>query len=554
MTASTTTVSPPSTSASPATAPRLVLVGLIVAISMTTIDQTIVSLASPTLQSGLGISGSAVEWAINAYLLAAAASFPLAGRLADVLGYRRMMLSGILVFALASASCGLTPSGSHADIWLITARTIQGIGSALMFPAAIGLLVGTTDPSRRARSMAAFFAISGAMTAIGPMAGAVLIPWSWRSIFFINLPLAVFSIVLLFASTPRGGGSREPIDWLGGSLAAATMFLLVLPLQRGNDWGWTSAATLGCFAGAVVFLIVFVLVERRTEHPVLKIAVFGSRAFVVSTSGSLLGAVCFIPIMFFGSVYGQLSLRLSLIDSSLLLLKFFLGFMLAAQLGARIFERRGIRPVFAAAGLLGAAGFGWLAHTATDIASAASGSWLDQQTFALVLAGASVGLMFSPAATDMVNRAIGASYGEVTAITQTMKNFGGALGIAAFSSLATHRFADQLITGLAPFGVNAQTARQLSTSVTSSSQDHAAQSRLAAVPPQVQEKILDIVRHSYAVAVQGVFWTMGAVMLGLCMLAVLYPRHPSGDKDAQELSPDERSDTPQPSAAGSLDV
>lgn len=109
---------------------------------------------------------------MNAYLLAAAAAFPLAGRLADVIGYRRMMIAGIIVFALASAACGATPTGSHADAWLVTARIVQGAGSALMFPSAIGLLVGTTSPARRARSMAAFFAISGAMTAIGPLAGA----------------------------------------------------------------------------------------------------------------------------------------------------------------------------------------------------------------------------------------------------------------------------------------------------------------------------------------------------------------------------------------------
>ncbi len=149
----------------------LVLTAMIFAVAMTFIDQTIVSIAAPTVQHDLGLSSSGMQWAINAYLLALAALFAFGGRLSDTVGHRTMVTVGVIIFAVASALCGLTPRGGAAEAWIVTFRAVQGVGGALMFPAAIAIVVATFDPRSRGRALALFFGIAGGLTAIGPIAG-----------------------------------------------------------------------------------------------------------------------------------------------------------------------------------------------------------------------------------------------------------------------------------------------------------------------------------------------------------------------------------------------
>jgi MFS family permease len=157
----------------------LILTAMIFAVAMTFIDQTIVSIAAPTIQHALGLSSSGTQWAINAYLLTLAALFAFGGRLADIAGHRRMVVLGVIIFAGASALCGATPSGGAAEAWLVTFRALQGVGGAIMFPAAIAIVVVTFDLHSRGRALALFFGIAGALTAIGPIAGGYLIEWTW---------------------------------------------------------------------------------------------------------------------------------------------------------------------------------------------------------------------------------------------------------------------------------------------------------------------------------------------------------------------------------------
>lgn len=494
--------------------------GLVLAVSMTTIDQTIVSLAAPTVQTSLGLSAAAVEWMVNAYLLAAAAVFPMAGRLADVLGYRRVMLVGIIVFAAASAACGLTSVGTYSAAWVITARVVQGVGSALMFPAAVGMLLDTSTPEHRTMVQARFFALTGAMTAVGPVLGGYLVAWSWRSVFFINLPIAVAAFLILLGSAPRTQQSRgKGVDPFGGFLVAATMVAVVLPLQHGGQWGWTSAWTIGCLVLALLLLLLFIRHESLCEIPVMRLRVFRSRRFTIVTLASLLASVSFVPIMYFLSVYGQLSLALTLGGTSILILKFFIGFLIASQIGARRFDRVGARSVVAIGGAVSAVGFLLLSRTATSMVASGGSHTGVLQALGLVLAGGGIGFMFSPAATDMVNRAIGATYGEVTALTQTMKNLGGALGMAFFSSVASSGFAKALVEGLSPFGVSqADVASLVGSGARTGS------SMPSGLDAAHQQQILQIVRASYASGVSRVFLWMALVGVLLALVGLMYPR------------------------------
>jgi chemotaxis protein CheY-P-specific phosphatase CheC len=254
----------------------------------------------------------------------------------------------------------------------------------------------------------------------------------------------------------------------------------------------------------------------------MNVNVFRNLRFSLSALASLIASVVFIPVMFFLSVYGQLSLNLSVANASLLILYFFIGFMIAAQLGAKRFGRRGIRSVFIVSGILTIIGFSGIASAVTAVQSGVpvrAGSL----NVMIGLAGAGVGYMFSPAATDMVNRAINASYGEVTALSQLLKNFGGALGMAVLSAVSSSMFADKLFSGLHGYGVSRSDAQNIANSVGSGSGSHSS-SQLSSLPEQIQTQIMNIVRASYATAAGRVFTVMACAGVLFIIIALLYPR------------------------------
>src|SRR5580692_9341687 len=297
----------------------LILAAMIFAVAMTFIDQTIVSIAAPQIQHDLGLSSSGMQWAINAYLLALAAFFAYGGRLGDIVGHRKMVVLGVIIFAGASALCGATPRGSAAEAWLVAFRAVQGLGGAIMFPAAIAIVVVTFDLRSRGRALALFFGIAGALTAIGPIAGGYLIQWTWRSIFWINIPMA---------------------------LIIAGVGLSVFGFQQSALWGWGNPAIWASIAVGVVLLIVFFAVERRTASPLINVRIFNNQAFLVENIVLGVASMAFIPVFFFAATYGQIALAEKATTSSLIILYFFLGFVVCAQIGGRMLDRIGAkRPV-----------------------------------------------------------------------------------------------------------------------------------------------------------------------------------------------------------------
>jgi len=529
-----------------------VLAGLIAAVSMTTVDQTIVSVSSQTIASGLGLDSPGIEWVVNAYLLAAAAAFPLGGKMADAWGYRRIMLAGIALFSAGSALCGATPAGL-AQPWIVAARVVQGVGAALMFPAAVGILIASSKERDRAKSMALFFAITGAMTAIGPVAGSWLVQYSWRYIFFVNLPLALIASGLVIVGArdveravgageiERAAGARDgegvvgagsvnaadfrdekpadrAIDWAGAAIAALAMGLLILPLKKGGDVGWADPRILASFGGSLALFLCFFLLERRTARPVVDVGAFANRAFTLSALATLVASAVFIPLMYFVSVYGQLSLGLTVGRASGLILAFFVGFLAASQFGARIFDKRGIAAVVLIGGAVAAIGFFLLWRRAGGLASGLPAA--GDLTWQLGCAGAGIGFMFSPAATDMVNRAAESAYGETTSISQSMKNLGGALGMAVFASVSVSKFADAVYRGLGGFGITRERASELAAKITSGH----AQSGRAPGGGSVKRAVIDAVRKAYAEAAGSVFLAMAIACALLIVIALLYPR------------------------------
>jgi EmrB/QacA subfamily drug resistance transporter len=408
--------------------PRLVLVAMIFAVAMMFIDQTIVTLAIPDLQKDLSLSATGTQWIVNGYLLSLAALFMLGGKLADVLGHTRMLVVGVTGFAAASALCGATPDGSLGEAWIISFRVLQGAFAALMFPAALAIVVRAFPQHERGRALAAFFGITGALTAVGPLAGGYLTEWTWRAIFWINIPVALIALILTAKAKPANDRQDAPIDYRGAVLITAAMGLVVLGLQQAGTWGWTSAWTIGSIAVGALLLVAFVVYELRKTEPLIQVRLFSQRAFAADNAVLLLMSAVFVPFFFFASVYAQVSLGYSATEAGVLLLVFFGGFATAAQLGGRITDKRGARPAILIGCVLSAVGFYVWGEKVTGLS-------FGDQWMAIAVAGAGLGLVLGPVSTDALNRAPGAAYGEVTGITQTVRNLGASLGLAVMGSL-----------------------------------------------------------------------------------------------------------------------
>src|SRR6476659_6473887 len=232
---------------------------MVFAVPMTFIDQTIVAIAIPSLQKDLSLSATGSQWIINGYLLALSALFAFGGKLGDVLGRRRMVVIGVLGFAITSACCGFTPTGSIAQAWIITFRVLQGAAAALLFPAAVAIVVASFPLQERGKAMAIFFGISGGLTAIGPAAGGYLTQWTGRAMFWINIPVAVLAVVLTLMAGIHSAPRRDRIDWRGAALVAAGMALSVYGFEQASSWGWGDGKTWACIVGGLIILVVFVL-------------------------------------------------------------------------------------------------------------------------------------------------------------------------------------------------------------------------------------------------------------------------------------------------------
>ncbi len=485
---------------------NLVLAAMVFAVAMTFIDQTIVAIAIPKIQQELSLSPTGSQWVINGYLLALSALFAFGGKLGDVLGRRRMVLTGVAGFAIASAACGLTPKGAIAETWIIFWRVVQGATAALLFPAAVAIVVASFPLRQRGRAMAIFFGISGGLTAIGPIAGGFLTQWTWRSIFWINIPVAIIALVLTRISCPDDLPQPQKLDYRGTAMITGGMALVILGLEQSSVWGWSSVTTWACIVIGLLLMVVFVRYELRIARPLLRLQIFLDRAFATDTVVLALMSIVFVPFFFFGSVYAQVALGKSSSQAGEYILWFFVGFVIAAQVGGRILDRRGARPAVVFGAALGAVGFLLLAGKLTDLS-------LGAQRLDIAIAGAGLGLMLGPASTDAVNRAPSTSYSEVTGITQTARNFGASLGLAVLGAILITRNDTNVTAALTRHGVPSGVAHRVAASFGGSGPGAGAgRGQPAALVHDVQ--------LAFAHSTQTVFYIMAGVLIATFVVAL----------------------------------
>ncbi|MCM2430744.1 MFS transporter [Streptomyces sp. RKAG337] len=503
---------------------NLVLTAMIFAVAMTFIDQTIVSIAVPEIQSELGLTSTGVQWAVNAYLLSLAALFAFGGRLADTVGHRKMVVLGVIIFAGASAMCGLTPKGGAAQAWIVVFRALQGAGGAIMFPAALAIVVQTFPLRERGRALALFFGIAGGLTAIGPILGGYLTEWTWRAIFWVNIPVALIALLLILWSRPQTEHRPAPMDYRGLVLIASGVALSVFGFQQAPIWGWGNPGIWLCIAGGAALLVIFVQVERVTESPLMQVRIFRIRAFLVENLVLGISMLVFVPVFFFASEYAQISLGESSQQTGLYLLYFFLGFAVAAQIGGRMLDRGGAKRPVVLGCVLAAVGFYWWAGKVVDL-------HFGSQVWSVVLAGAGMGFMLGPASTDAVNRASRLSYGEATGITQTVRNYAASLGLAILGTTQVSQFRSRITSSLVAQGTPHDQATALATKYSQSQGPGT-----GTIPA--------FIRLDFAYAIRTVLYCMSGIMAVAAVVAILGLQRGLQHDPDEDVAATESSTTP----------
>ncbi|KND58194.1 hypothetical protein BSCH_01142 [Candidatus Paraburkholderia schumanniana] len=257
---------------------RLALSATILGSSMAMIDGSVVNVALPAIQGELGASIAAMQWVVNAYLLFLGALVLVGGSMGDKLGRRKVFIAGIVIFTMASAGGGFAPGMS----WLIAARAVQGVGAALLVPSSLAIIGAVFDGEARGRAIGTWAGVGAITSSVGPAAGGWLVDaFSWRAIFFLNLPLAAATIALAVSSVPDSHKSDAPhtLDWPGAASAAAGLAALTYGLTEAPARGFGDARVLGMIGIGVLLLAVFLMIETKSRNPMVPLDVFRSRDF-----------------------------------------------------------------------------------------------------------------------------------------------------------------------------------------------------------------------------------------------------------------------------------
>jgi EmrB/QacA subfamily drug resistance transporter len=397
-----------------------------VAVFMAFLDVTIVNVAFPSIERAFpDTSAAGLSWVLNAYNIAFAAVLVPAGRLADLLGRRRMFFAGMAIFLAASAACGLAPSVGV----LIGARAIQALGAALLVPTSLALLLPEFPPRRRATATALWGAVGAVAAATGPSLGGVLIDWTdWRLVFFVNLLFGAAALVparrlLREARDPNRGAIP---DALGIVLLAGAIGALSLAIVEAPGWGWGGARILGAFAAAAALGAAFIRRSATHHHPVLELHLFRTRSFAVACLGVGVFALGFYALLLSNILFLTSGWHDSILRAGFAVTPGPLMAAVSSAVCGRLADRFGQRAVAAPGGLLFAAG---TAYFATRMGTAPD--YLADFLPGTLLTGAGVGASFAGFSSAAVAELAPERYATGSAISATCRQIGAVLGIAA---------------------------------------------------------------------------------------------------------------------------
>jgi EmrB/QacA subfamily drug resistance transporter len=408
------------------------------------IDASIMNVALPSIRNDLGFSQQSLQWVISGYLVTYGGFLLLGGRAADLVGRRRLLVAGTILFAVCSFAGGLATSAGM----LVGARVAQGVGAAMMAPAGLSILTTTfTEGKDRSKALGVWGAISGLAAAAGVFLGGVLSEGpGWRWVLFVNIPACALVIAAAFRLVP--GEQRRAraahFDIPGAILVTGGMLLLVYALVRAPEVGWGDAHTIGELGTAGLLLAAFVLNEQRHRNPLFPLSIFRIKGLAAADATQLIAFAGFISMFFFLTLYMQNVLGYTPIQSGSAYLPVTVGIVLAAGLSSQLIPRIGTRPIIVAGTLIAAGGMYYLSRVPVD------GSYLTDLLPGLVVMSIGLGAVFVTV-TAAANAGVPADKAGLAAgLLNTSLQLGSALGLAVFSAIATARTGDLLAIGIAP--------------------------------------------------------------------------------------------------------
>jgi EmrB/QacA subfamily drug resistance transporter len=418
--------------------PWVVLVVLVTGFFMIMLDTTIVNVAIPAMSAGLKISLDGILWVLNAYILVYAVLLITAGRLGDLYGRRNLFAAGLAIFTIASALCGLSQNENQ----LIAARVLQGVGGALLVPQTLAILTSLFPPERRGAAFGIWAGVAGLATLAGPTIGGAIVTYvDWRWIFFVNVPIGIAALVATFIIVPDlRPGRHHGWDVVGIFLATSGLFGMVFGLIEGERFNWgeigSYVVTIPEVIGlGVVLLILFVIWERFQAEPLVPLSLFEERNFAVANwigASIAFGMMSlFLPIV----IYLQSVLGFSALTAGLTLAPMSLTSMLVAPFAGRMADRVGGKYILMTGVFVFAIGFGTL-----TIVAGPDSTWLTFLVPAIV-AGAGMGMTFAPMTTVAMRNIEPRMAGTASAVLNTTRQVGQAVGSAVVGALLQNRLA-----------------------------------------------------------------------------------------------------------------
>ena len=416
--------------------PGLVLALTSVAFFMVSLDALVVVTALPAIHRSVGGSIGTLEWAVNAYALTFAAGIITAAALGERLGRRRVYVTGLVVFTLASAACAVAPNASL----LIAARAVQGLGAAAVTPLALTILAAAFPAERRGAVVGIFGGIGGLAVAGGPLVGgAVTQGLDWHWIFWINVPFGVCAVVgsLLFLPSGRtvGGADRARLDVPGAVLCAGGAALLAWGLVRVGGSGWGDPLGLAGLLGGLAALTGFVAWERRAASPMLPLRLFRVRAFAAANVTGFMSFAAIMSAAFLTAQYFQLGLGYSPLTAGLRLLPWTATPMIVAPVAGALADRVGTRPLLVVGLALQAAGLAWVGLLASAGPALTETGGYGRYVLPFVIAGVGISMAIPTVPTAALGAVSPADVGRASGVTNTTQRFGGAFGIALVSAV-----------------------------------------------------------------------------------------------------------------------
>ncbi|HLM31869.1 MAG TPA: MFS transporter [Solirubrobacterales bacterium] len=403
---------------------------LCVAQFVVVLDASIVNVALPTIGESLSFSQDNLSWVVNAYVLTFGGFLLLGGRMADLLGRRRVFMGGLVLFALASLAGGLAES----DAALIAARAVQGLGAAILSPAALSIITTTfSDGAERNKALGAWGAVAGSGGAAGVLLGGILTEYAgWEWVLWVNVPIGIIAALLAprLIAESRSDSETRSFDAAGAVSITAALAILVYALVEAPDAGWGSAQTIGLLAGAVVLAGAFVAIERRAKAPLVPFSIFRLRTLTGANVVGILTGASLFSMFFFISLYMQNVLGYSAIKAGLSYLPLAGSIIIAAGIASQLVTKIGFKPVLAAGMALIAAGLVWFGQISAD------GSFVGDILGPSLLAAVGLGFAFVPQTIAAVSGVGDREAGLASGLINTSQQIGGALGLAVLSTVA----------------------------------------------------------------------------------------------------------------------